>query len=275
MGRVCTALARVVVLGGVREDERRVPVGDVVLRGVREPGRLLTHQVGTLAVGPDDPAVPEAAGAAPEQARVAGHLPPGRRGAAEPQGLVTAVGDGGRKGQRPGSGHRVHVVHLDAALLVRPQRAVVRMPGEPLGDDHAVAVGAHLVELDVCHRPDTLREFEIPLSVNVCVAAPQVRPRQMRGGHLQTLVPAVVVGPVVRDNVARERPERVQIRLRGLPGRLGAVHVAQQVDTGGGFGDRDAVAVGVDDAQAVLCGHADASSCVVGAQPGAPPCRAV
>ena len=137
------------------------------------------------------------------------------------------------------------------------------------------AVNRHLVEGDMRHRADAFGQFEVALAVDVGVAAPEVGARQVRGRQLQALVPAVVVGPVVGDDLARQGAQGVDVRLRGLPGRFRGVHVAQQLDAACPFGDRDALAVGVHDTQPP---HADTSSAATGAtgaQPGAPPCIAV
>src|SRR5262249_33279744 len=98
---------------------------------------------------------------------------------------------------------------------------------------------------------------------------------------LQALVPAVVVRPVVRDDVAGQGPDRMEIRLGGLPGRLGPVDVAEQLDAGGRVGEPAAVAArgrgaqGGGPAGPPWLGAVADASVTTGAQPGAPPCRAV
>ncbi len=85
-------------------------------------------------------------------------------------------------------------------------------------------------------------------------------------------MPAVVVGPVVRHDAVAQGAQRMDVRLRRLPGRFRPVHVPQQFDPGVRHRDGDVVAVPVDQVQPARHAFTAAGP---GAQPGAFPCRAL
>lgn len=266
--RLVDRVLRVEVLGGVREDERGVGVHVVVLGGEREPGALAAHQLVRVAVrvrGEDRP-TGEVAGAAPLESGVTRHLTARGGGGTEGQRLVAGVGEADRPVQRPGAGLLVDRVDGDAADFARPLAAAVLHPGELLGDGEPVVLDRQHRETVVPHRADALRQGQIALSVDIAVAAPEVLPRQMARGHLQTLVPAVVVGAVAGHRAAAEGAHRVGVGLLGLEGLgVGSVDVAEDLRAVRRL-DGDVLAVDVADA--------DAHARSLGAQWGWSPCMA-
>ncbi len=201
----------------------------VVLGGEGEPRTLGAHQLARVGVGVrgEGRAAGEVPRAAPLESGVAGHLTArGGRGA-EGQRLGTRVGEADRPVQGPGAGLLVHRVDGQAAYLTRPLLAAVLDPGELLGEGEAVVLDGEVGEAVVPHRADALGQGQIALSVDVAVAAPEVLAGQMARGHLEALVPAVVVRAVAGDRAAGQGAHGMGVRLAGLERiRVGAVDVA-------------------------------------------------
>jgi hypothetical protein len=267
VGRVDRACA-VQVLGRVREDERGVRVGLVVLGGEGEPGPLGAHEVRGVRVGAggEHGAAGEVAGTAPVQAGVAGQLAPGGGRGAEGQGLGAEVGEVDRPVQGPGPGLLVDRVDGEAARLTGPFLPVVRHPGQVLGEGEPAVLDRERGEAVVAHGADAFRQGQVTPAVDIGVAAPEVLAGEMTGRHLQALVPAVVAGAVAGDGAPGQGAHRVGVGLAGLERvGVGAVDVPQDLGAAR-RGDRDVVAVLVADAEV----HARS----FGAQSGWSPCMA-
>src|SRR5690606_20104392 len=106
-----------------------------------------------------------------------------------------------------------------APLFTRPLLAAVADPGQVLGDVQPAAGRIDRREAVVPHPAHPLGHALVALvGAEVGVAAPEVLPGQVAGGHLDALVPAVVAGPVAGDQVAGEGAQRVDVGLAGLVG---------------------------------------------------------
>ena len=175
--RVGPLVAGVVVLGGVLEDRswrgrrrrrarRRRPASGPGSPSGRAPRRR----------GAEDLAVAEGARAPPEQARVAGRLAVRggrdcRNAAASSRRLTTALTSRSATSTRPPARRRT------------PRCGAPPRPRAPRRDGCQVSrsamtarspVDGDLLEADVRHRADLLRQFQVSLAVDVRVAAPQV-----------------------------------------------------------------------------------------------------